>query len=268
MVSIRDFSSSEGSLPLRNIDNDAPQAMRQELVDLTFQICEQLSQWPSPRHIYQVSCQNIGVQASGNPAAGYRHALGRDIARVEWQRVYDLVCRLWPEFETQGLGQRYREGVNRILSGYGVVWELDASGRLRRVLPNAAQAQIDATAQELSQPRFEAALRLFNDARNAYDDRPRRDRDACANMFDSMESVAKEVFSMPQATFGGVLSHIRQTQGLHSDVVTVLEGINTLRNRNFGHGMTSPFNLKPAEVDFTYLSCVAGVLLFTRLSHP
>lgn len=252
-------------MPLRNVDNDGPKEMRQELVDLVFHISEQTSQWPSPRHIYQVSCQSIGVRASGNPAAGYRHAVGRDIDGVDWPRVYDLICRLWPEFETQGLGQQYREGVNRILSGYGVVWELEVDGRLCRVLPSAAQAQITAGIEELRQPRFEAALQLFNDARDAYDDRPRRDRDACSNVFDAMESVAKEVCVMPNATFGSVLTHVRQNRLLNNEIINALEAINTLRNRNFGHGMTTPFSLSPAEVDFTYLACIGAILLFTRM---
>jgi len=80
-----------------------------------------------------------------------------------------------------------------------------------------------------------------------------------------MESVAKEVFSMPSATFGGVLNHIQSSQAIHPDIITVLKSVNTLRNHEFGHGMTAPFNLKPAEVDFTYLTCIGGILLFTRI---
>lgn len=38
--------------------------------------------------------------------------------------------------------------------------------------------------------------------------------------------------------------------------------LNQLRNGNFGHGQ--PFTLSRAEVDFTYLTCVARILLFTR----
>ena len=53
---------------------------------------------------------------------------------------------------------------------------------------------------------------------------------------------------------------------MNVQIVGVLEAINTLRNRNFGHGMVDPFALSPHDVDFTYLNCLAGILLFAR--HP
>ena len=55
--------------------------------------------------------------------------------------------------------------------------------------------------QKRSHKRFAPALQLFNAARDAYDDRPRRDRDACSKMFDAMESVAKEKYQMPNSTY-------------------------------------------------------------------
>lgn len=269
MNHIRRFSNSQGQNPtVRNIDADAPSGMRQELVDLIFHISEQTQMGPQPRDICHIACQSLGIQAIGNPAAGLRHALGRDVASVDWPRVYDLICRLWPEFETQGFGQPYREGVNRILAGHAIVWELHPDGQLRRVLPQDAQAQVGAAIEELRQPRFGAALQLFNDARAAYDDRPRRDNDACTNVFKSMESVAKVVFNRPSSTLGSVLGHVRGANVLKSEIIAVLEAINTLRNRKLGHGMATPFDLSPAEVDFTYLSCIAGILLFSRLSPP
>ncbi len=77
--------------------------------------------------------------------------------------------------------------------------------------------------------------------------------------------VAKEVFSMPTSTFGNVVVHIRQTNALNQDIIKVLEAVNTLRNRNFGHGTTAPFDLKSPDVDFTYLTCIGGILLFARI---
>jgi len=142
---------------------------------------------------------------------------------------------------------------------------LGEDGRLHRVLPQAAQAQVQAAITELSEPRFQAALTLMNAARDAYDARPRRDRDACSNIFDALESVAKEEYGMPNATFGDVVAHVRRTRVMNEQVIALLEGINTLRNRNFGHGMVAPFNLNGAEVDFTYLTCIAAILLFRRL---
>ena len=146
MSRFRRFSSSQGLNPkVRNIDNDAPPEMRQELVDVIFHVATTPLSIPSPTnlisedHLYSVISQSIGVTRSGNPFAGIRHAVGRDLGNVEWNRVYDLICRLWPEFSGAGSSNEYREGVNQILSAHGVVWELGEEGDLRRVLPQSAQ---------------------------------------------------------------------------------------------------------------------------------
>jgi hypothetical protein len=261
---IRNFSAQEGHVPtVRNVE-DAPQPMRQELVDVFFGVAEQNPGTVQEGRIHRVICQSLGVGASANPYGGYRYAAGRDIRGVDWQRVYDLIARLWPEFQGPGLGDQFREGVNRVLAAHGSAWDLGADGRLYRVLPEAAHAQLVAAVAELANPRYAPAAALFNAARDAYDDRPRRDRDACSNAFDAMESVAKEKYGLPDATFGQVVAHIRQAQALNEQIIGVLEAINTLRNKNFGHGMAAPFALSPAEVDFTYLACIGAILLLTR----
>ena len=266
LTNFREFSSSqEVHPPLRNIDSDAPEGLRNELIDLIFHIVEHNSPILSEERMYRIICQSLGKKSSGQPYGGFRYASAHDLGGADWRRVYDLICRLWPEFLQVRATENYREGVNRILSAYGVVWEMNEQGRLRRVLPVAAQTQIAAAIAELSDQRFGPAMALFNAARDAFDDRPRRDRDACSNIFDSMESVAKEVFNMANATFGSVLTHVRQENALQGEVISVLDAINTLRNRKFGHGMTVPFDLSSEEVDFVYLTCIGAILLFTQI---
>ena len=262
---IRGFSSqASGSSDIRNVE-DAPRPMRQELVDLFFSIAEHNPDEIPPEHVYRVTAQSLGINASGVPYSGYRYATGRDIGKVDWPRIYDLIARLWPDFDRQGFGHKYREGVNRILAAHMTAWELDDQGRLYRILPVAAIHQVTAAFQELRAERFAPALELFNAGRNAYDDRPRRDRDACTNMFDAMESVAKEKYQMPNSTFGQVVNRIPSTGTMNPQIVGVLSALNDLRNKNFGHGMTAPFQLSGAEVDFVYLSCVGGILVLTRM---
>ncbi len=266
MTKFRDFSSSEEfQQPIRNIDYDAPTAMRHELIDLFFHLAEHNSPPLSEDRLYRIISQSLGIGTSGQPYGGFRYASGRDLARAEWPSVYDLICRLWPEFERAGIAREYCQGVNRILSGNRVVWELDREGRLHRVLPSPVQAFLAATIAELSDPRFAPALELLRAAMDAFDDRPRRDRDACSNIFDCMESVAKEVFNMPTTTFGNILRNLRQSHALRGEIIGVLEAINTLRNRKFGHGMTITFDLSPVEVDFTFVTCLGGILLFARI---
>jgi hypothetical protein len=136
---------------------------------------------------------------------------------------------------------------------------------LHRVLPAAAQGMVNAAFEELQNVRYAAASQLMINARDAYDDRPRRDRDACANVFDAMESVAKVKYNRPNDTFGQVKNHIEQDQLLRPEMIAMLTGLNQLRNGHFGHGMAVVFGLNAAEVDFVYLSCVSGILLFTRI---
>lgn len=138
MTNFRDFSSSDECQSVaRTIDADAPLEMRQELIDLIFHIAEHNSSDLSDERMHRIICQSLGEGASGKPYGGFRYAAGRDLNNPDWPRVYDLICRIWPEFKKLGIKKivtgpsmevvhkgpviDYREGVNRILSAYGVV---------------------------------------------------------------------------------------------------------------------------------------------------
>ena len=257
----RGFTIAEGHVPQgRTVDDDAPDGLRQEFVDLVFGLAEQNDL--NPATIHRAATQSLGMRVSAQPYGGFRYALGRDIDRAEWHRVYDLMVRLWPNFSTADCAGDYVDGVRRILAGYGIAWDMDDDGQLHRVIHSVAQASVDAALRILSEDRFGDAQGIFHDARLAYDDRPRRDRDACANGFDAMEAVAKIVQEMPNGTFHDVLQRIRRAGDLNGEVVGVLSSVNTLRNRNFGHGV--PFTLRPQEVEFTYAVCVAGIVLLAQ----
>jgi hypothetical protein len=263
-MAIRTFTSQlDDQTGGRSIDNDAPLGLRQEFIDAAFHI---LGRAPffNERRLYDIVSQSLGVAPAGRPYAGFRHACGRDLSKADWQRVYDVICRLWPEVPWD-LQADFRAAVNRILAAYLVAWDLGEDGCLHRVLPPAAQGQIEAAFQELSRPGFASALQSFRDAMAANDDRPRRDRDTCRNIFDALESVAKAVFRMPTKTFGDALTEARRRQAMSSDTIAVLQKFYDMANNNFRHGMTTEFVLKPAEVDFVLVSCVAGILLFARL---
>ena len=263
-MNIRGFTGSgECVAPQRTIDNDAPQPFRQELVDAVFQIAEQFPD--EPQRFHRVLSQSIGLQPSGNPYGGYSMPLDGRLSRAEWPRVYDLICRLVPEFQRLGALDAYRENVNRLLSGNGIVWDLGADGLLHRAMPAVMQAQVMAVIRALQDPRFESTNRHLQDAINANDARPRRDRDVCANAYDAMESVAKVAYGLGTGTLGGALDEAQRREDLDRFTVGILRGLETLRHNRFGHGTTTPFGLKPAEVDFVYFTCLAGILLFSRL---
>jgi hypothetical protein len=265
---VREFGMREGlGSVARNIEG-APDPMRHELIDLYFGLVEQNPELIPEDRLYRIIAQSLGAGASGNPYGGFRYEAGRDLSRVEWPRVYDLISRLWPEFERVGFAALFREGVNRILAAYGIAWDLGEDGSLHRVLPLAAQEQVKAAFAELRDRQYAAAIALFNAARDAYDARPRRSRDACANIFDALESVAKTKYGVPQSTYGQVVARITEQhqQGrandFRTDTIALLRGLNDLRNHHFGHGV--PFQLTDAEVDFVFLTCIGAILLLTR----
>jgi hypothetical protein len=263
MAHFGDFTNRERPATPRNVE-DAPRAMRQQLIDLFFTLIEHLPPPPPMRteRLYEVICQSLGAQIAGNPYGGFRYATGRDIAAVEWPNVYNLISRLWIEYDRIGLRAQFQDGVNRILAANGSAWELHADGRLRRVLPVAAQEQVEAAFAELQDVRYTPARDFLTAASDAYNAHPRRDRDVCTNAFDAMEAVARERYGLRNAALDAVIDHVRRGGGFNPQILTVLENINTLRHRNFGHGV--PFNFTTAEVDFIYLSCIAGILLFSR----
>lgn len=238
--------------------------MRQELLAVIYDLLPLSHPGVTEEQIYYGIEQMLGVQAAGNPMAGWRQRLGRDLGNAEWARIYDVIGWARAQFERAGTQAVFTENINRVLAAHGAAWDLGEDGRLHRVLPAAVQAQLAAAFAELAAPRYAAALALAIAARDAYDARPRRDRDACSNIFDAMESVAKEKFGMPNSTFGQIVVHIRQAQALNEQVVGLLDSTNTLRNRTFGHGMVAPFNLTGPEVDFAYLTCIGAIILLTR----
>jgi hypothetical protein len=265
MGGIRNFAEQEGHAPLlRNIDNDAPAQMRQEVLAVIYDLLGEAGVAVNEEEIYYGIEQMLGVEAAGRPHAGWRQRLGRDLANAQWVRIYDVIIWASAQFRRGILDEVFRHNINRVLAAYGVVWDLGEDGRLHRVVPAAAQAQIETAFAELSAPEYAPTLPLFNGARDAFDDRPRRDRDACSNIFDALESVAKIKYNRPNDTFGQVKNHIEQNRLLRPEVIEIFTGLNGLRNHNFGHGMVVQFGLTAAEVDFTYLTCIAAILLLTK----
>jgi hypothetical protein len=264
LARFREFSSSEDLLPKeRTVDSDAPPEFRNELVDLVFSLAEE--HW-GEEYFYHLMTQNIGASVSGKPYGGYRYAIGRDLGRAHWVRVYDLLPRLADEFrKAGGLLEKFRSGLNRILAGNAIAWDMDEEGRLVRVLPQEAATTVRVAMRELARPEFEAANKLLLSAIDAYNAQPQRPRDVCANAFDAIESTGKVVAQVPSGTFGDVLKQIRKDQALAPETLRLLEALNTMRHNHFGHGMSEPFSLSSQEVDFVYLSCMAAIILFARM---
>ncbi len=264
---IREFTRADQNA--RSVDSDAPDGLRQELIDLIFLLAtsERSYNQLTDKECYQIIAQSCGVRPSNPPSAGFRGGAGRTVELLEdWRRVYDLALRFVPEFQRLRLFSEYREGVNRILSAYGIVWELNERGRLDRVLPEPVMALVASAIEELGAVRFVGASEQLAHAIEAFNDRPRREREVCINAYNALETTAKAVYEMPAATLGAILE-VAQRRG-HFDEFTrkVLGKVEVLRHNRFGHGMTTEFRLKPTEVDFIYLTCLGGILLFARTS--
>ena len=261
---IRDFSRQNVAARERSVDNDAPREMRGELVDFFFRLANDSNGQVQPRVIYEATGLMLGVGLTANPYGGYPARVSRDIGGADWWRVYDWISRLWQEFEHGGLADQFREGVNIVLAAHGVVWELDGAGHWQRILAEPLRQQVAVGIAELAAAEFAPALALFNTATDAFNARPRRDRDACANIYDALESVAKIVYQMPNATFGQVLDRVRQRGTISEPIQRLLRDVEVMRHNAFGHGMAEPFALSAAEVDFVYTACAAAIPVFTR----
>ena len=98
----------------------------------------------------------------------------------------------------------------------------------------------------------------------ACNERPQRPRDACKNIFDALESVAKTLDNKPTGTFNDVLSSLRKSDFFAKETVGGLQKLYDLANSHFRHGMTGPFTLKSAEVDYVVVSCCGAMLLLIR----
>ena len=265
---IRSFSSQFEDIGAnRDVADDAPAGLRQEWVDAVYLVLERQPRGFSnkdERKLYNIVSQSLGIQPSGEPYSGFRYAISRDVGRADWQRFYDLISRVAGEIP-QIFQTEYRQLVNQLLAAYRIAWELDKDDHLHRVLPAAIGIQVEAAFRELSQPRFSAALASFQQGMAAYNDRPQRGKDACKNIFDAVEATAKEVMQMPTATFGNVLTVIRKAQSLSAETLASLQRLYDLANNHFRHGMTNPFALKSAEIDYVLVSCFGAILLFIRM---
>src|ERR1700693_859084 len=214
MGGIRNFDAQQGHIPcLRNVDDRVPAPMRQEVLAVAYELLPMCGAALTEHQIYYGIEQMLGIQAAGNPMAGWRQRLGRDLADAEWVRIYDVISWLCAQFQRAGLRDIYRQNINQILAAHGAAWDLGEDGLFQRVLPAAAQAQVAAAIAELRDPQYAPALALFISAQDAYNDRPRRDREACSNVFDALESVAKIKYNRPDDTFGQVKNHIEQKIG-------------------------------------------------------
>jgi len=179
----------------------------------------------------------------------------------DWWEVYNLIEAIWKELEPSHR-RDFAEDLNAVFSEESIGWKLDQTGCLQRTLPATVHAQVEEVFRELQIPRFASALTLVKSAHKAYNARPRMDRDVCTNIFDALESVAKEVFGQPNATFGHVL---KKGNGVFAaETISTLEKLYGMANAHFRHGMTEPFKLNSGETDFVYLTCLAGMLLFVR----
>jgi len=262
LTRFREFSASEGLFPTnRTIDSDAPPGLRNEMVDLVFSLVDE----NTDRHFYEIMEQSIGASITAKPYGGYRYAIGRDLSKTNWIRVYDLLPRLADEFCNIGKFEEFRGNLNRILAANGIAWDMDEDGKLVRVLPAEAAITVRNAVAELTRPEFDAAHKLLIDAIDAYNVRPPRLRDACANAFDAIESAAKVVAQLPTGTFGHAIKQLRKNESLSSDTLRLLDALSTIRHNHFGHGMVGPFSLSIQEVDFVYLSCMAAAILFARM---
>jgi AbiJ N-terminal domain 4 len=254
--SIRHGMEPEPSAPLFD---DAPPRLRYFLVE-AFQTY--ISYHRALGIVGRALCKpKLATTYPGSPIETWLEINGYIHACQSWE-IYNLIEEVWRDLVPEKQRQ-FAKALNEVFGKESIGWTLDHNGNLQRILPAAIQGQVEHVFRELEDPRFAPALVQVRSAHKAYNARPRADLDVCMNIFDALESVAKEVFSLPTATFGDVLKKARGT--ISPETISTLQKLGGLASSHFRHGRTEPFALKPAETDFVYVTCLAGMMLFVRL---
>jgi hypothetical protein len=76
--------------------------------------------------------------------------------------------------------------------------------------------------------------------------------------------VAQIRFDLAGRPFDGVIEELRRRGTINAQVLDLLDSLNVLRHRTFGHGGAEEFALGAAKVDLVYLNCIGAILLFAR----
>ncbi len=257
--SIRHGMETEPSEP---VFDDAPKRLR-------FFILETLQQSFYPQValgiVARVLCKP-GLIVGTPPGAVLWKTVQHNIDDCKWPEVYNLIEAMYAELRSSSLAGAilFEKEVNRVFGEESIGWKLDSDGLLQRTLPAAVHVQVEQIFAELEAPRFSPALVHLRSAYEAYNARPRSDLDVCSKIFDALESVAKEGFSLPNGTFGDVL---KKARGAFSpETISTLEKLYAMASNHFRHGNTEPFALRPSETDFVYVTCLAGMMLFVRFA--
>lgn len=267
MRGIREFSKGFGNPKDRSIGDRVPGGFLNEFIDLVFVTgIEDV-------HAYRVMLASSGMRGPGKPYAGNYHGLQRDLADLEWTRVLDLIPRMYREVEKLDAGRYtgepelpgYVEGVNRLLAGYNLAWDLTTDGTLvRAVSPHAREAQ-DSALDAISDERFEGARQPFIDGLEALNGRPMRPRDACIGLFHAAESVANTAAGTLKRTYGDAIDLLLRDKKIDRFVHGQLKALELVRHNHFGHGKTDIFTLSEDEVVFVSHSCFAAIGLLTKV---
>ena len=200
------------------------------------------------------------------PIIGQWEPIWAQVSCCEWWQLFNLLEAIYRYLPHMSSGQEliYMQKLNDVFAEESIGWRMNGAGHLERQLPDAAKTQVESLFRELQAPRFSPALEHVKAAHTAYNGHPRRGREVCSEVFDALESMAKEVFSMPTATFGDVIKTMRARNVFSQETISTLEKLWVLASNHFRHGMTEPFALLEGEVEFVYLTSIGGMLMLVR----
>lgn len=138
--------------------------------------------------------------------------VARRIDDAKWWEVFNIIEALYEVSSRDRKSEPFVQKLNFVFNEESIGWRMHRSGELERLLPEAVRVQVEEVFKELQVDRFSPAFAQVLSAHKAFNRTPRLDQDVCTNIFDALESVAKEVTGMPAATLGDVLKVVRQKQ--------------------------------------------------------
>jgi hypothetical protein len=248
--------------PDQPIFDDAPKRIRFFAIDF---LKDHYEHWVAKDLIARVFCLSdlrIGALSQSHTWA----RLTTEVNQSSWWGLFNLFEAIFEDLRNDygREHQDFAEELNSELAQESVGWRMDAVGKFQRQIPLAVRTEEESAFKELQAPRFAPALVHLESARRTFNARPRRDREVCSEAFDAVESVAKEWFTLPNATFGDILKAARNKSTCSSEATSILEKLYSLANNHFRHGMTDPFKLSAGKAEFVYVQCLSAILLFVR----
>ena len=163
------------------------------------------------------------------------------LERADWFTVLDLcqeIYRVMHSLNGPNLADQLNLELNKVFNEAGVVWRMTGED-FERVMDEATAAQIQASAEVLREPRFEAPKEQFGLALSYFSERPLPNlKDSINNAVGSVEGVARIISGKPTWVLSRLLNAEPLRGKIHGTLRETLQKLYAFRGDVTAHGQT------------------------------